>query len=128
MHQCDNDVTTLRLRLKIIEREKKVISFCITPSVSFLLSFFSQVVRMETAATTPENDTQRAAQRQQMNRSSFYMLLFLFSLLFFNFSDDSTVRTGKPTRADLLEDLQTEKELLNNLTFGVNVTHVTHHF
>jgi hypothetical protein len=75
-------------------------------------------------AATPENEQQRAAQRQQVNRSSFYMLLFLFSLLFFNFSDDSSVRTGKPAKSDLLDDLQQEKELLDNLTFGVNVTHV----
>jgi hypothetical protein len=75
-------------------------------------------------AATPENDQQRAIQRQQMNRSSFYMLLFLFSLLFFNFSDDSSVRTGKPTKVDLLQELEHEKELLGNLTFGVNVTHV----
>lgn len=78
---------------------------------------------METTAV-PENDQQEAAQRNQMNRSSFYMLLFLFSLLFFNFSDDSSVRNGRPTKADLLEELQQEKEILNNMTFGVNVTHV----
>ncbi|MBM6387333.1 MAG: hypothetical protein JSY10_25600 [Paenibacillus sp.] len=78
---------------------------------------------METT-TAPENDQQGAAQRNQMNRSSFYMLLFLFSLLFFNFSDDSSVRNGKPTKADLLEELKQEKEILNNMTFGVNVTHV----
>ncbi|KAI8075773.1 hypothetical protein BDF21DRAFT_423644 [Thamnidium elegans] len=77
---------------------------------------------METT-TAPENDQQGAAQRNQMNRSSFYMLLFLFSLLFFNFSDDSSVRNGKPTKADLLEELKQEKEILNNMTFGVNVTH-----
>lgn len=76
------------------------------------------------ASATPDNDQQRALQRQQMNRSSFYMLLFLFSLLFFNFSDDGTVRTGKPTKAELLDDLQTEKELLNNMTFGTNITQV----
>lgn len=75
--------------------------------------------------TTPANEEQRAAQRQQVNRSSFYMLLFLFSLLFFNFSDDSSARTGKSTKSDMLEDLEQEKELLNNLTFGVNVTHVS---
>lgn len=76
------------------------------------------------ASATPDNDQQRALQRQQMNRSSFYMLLFLFSLLFFNFSDDGAVRTGKPTKAELLDDLQTEKELLNNMTFGTNITQV----
>lgn len=76
------------------------------------------------AATAPANDQQGDTQRPQMNRSSFYMLLFLFSLLFFNFSDDSTVRNGKPTKADLLQELQHEKEVLNNLTFGVNVTYV----
>lgn len=79
---------------------------------------------METAAT-PENEQQGATQRNQMNRSSFYMLLFLFSLLFFNFSDDSNVSNGKPTKADLLDELRHEKEILNNLTFGVNVSHVT---
>lgn len=78
---------------------------------------------META-TTPANEQQGTTQRPSMNRSSFYLLLFLFSLLFFNFSDDSTVRNGKPTKADLLQELQHEKEVLNNLTFGVNVTHV----
>lgn len=78
------------------------------------------------AATTPANDQQEATQRPQMNRSSFYMLLFLFSLLFFNFSDDGTVRNGNPTKADLLKELQLEKEILNNLTFGVNVTHVNY--
>ncbi|KAI7889472.1 uncharacterized protein EV154DRAFT_514338 [Mucor mucedo] len=72
---------------------------------------------------TPANDQQETTQRPQMNRSSLYMLLFLFSLLFFNFSDDGTVRNGKPTKADLLEELQLEKEILNNLTFGVNVSH-----
>ncbi|CAO0795418.1 unnamed protein product [Mucor circinelloides] len=77
--------------------------------------------------TAPTNEEQGAAQRQQANRSSFYMLLFLFSLLFFNFSDDSSVRTGKPTKGDILEDLQQEKELLNNLTFGVNITHPLPH-
>jgi hypothetical protein len=75
-------------------------------------------------AATPENDQQRAIQRQQMNRSSFYMLLFLFSLLFFNFSDDSPASTGKPTKVDLLEELEHEKEFLDNLTFGINITHV----
>lgn len=75
---------------------------------------------------TPANDQQETTQRPQMNRSSLYMLLFLFSLLFFNFSDDGTVRNGKPTKADLLEELQLEKEILNNLTFGVNVSHVNY--
>jgi hypothetical protein len=96
---------------------------CLKNTVSTFYLFFIFLKGMETAGT-PENEQQRALQRQQMNRSSFYMLLFLFSLLFFNFSDDSTVRTGKPTKADLLDDLQKEKEMLNNLTFGVNITHV----
>ncbi|CAO3640235.1 unnamed protein product [Mucor hiemalis] len=75
------------------------------------------------AAATPENEQQRALYRQQMNRSNFYMLLFLFSLMFFNFSSDNgTVRTGKPTKAELLDNLQDEKELLNNMTFGANIT------
>lgn len=63
-------------------------------------------------------------QRQAMNRSSFYMLLFLFSLLFLNFSDDEASRRGKPTIDGLLESLEHEKELLGNVTFGVNITHV----
>lgn len=74
--------------------------------------------------TTPENEQQVNTQRRQMNRSSFYMLLFLFSLLFFNFSEDSNVRTGKPTKTDMIEELELEKEKLNNLTFNNNVTHV----
>ncbi|KAI8984048.1 hypothetical protein BDF20DRAFT_857701 [Mycotypha africana] len=66
---------------------------------------------------------QQQQQRQQINRSSFYMLLFLFSLLFFNFTDESSMRAGKQTKAELMEDLQKEVDSLNNMTFGVNVTH-----
>ncbi|KAI8983562.1 hypothetical protein BDB01DRAFT_791258 [Pilobolus umbonatus] len=71
---------------------------------------------------TQDNEQQRFVQRQSMNRSSFYMLLFLLSLLFFNFSDDNSLRTGKLTKEELLEELQNEKLALNNLTFGVNIT------
>ncbi|KAI7897604.1 uncharacterized protein BX663DRAFT_556558 [Cokeromyces recurvatus] len=82
---------------------------------------------MDASPTTADNDDQqqqRLIQRQQLNRSSFYMLLFLFSLLFFNFSDDnSNVRVGKPTKGELIEDLENEKSLLNNLTFGENITY-----
>lgn len=95
------------------------------PFYSFASSFCLLLCIIKMDTTAPTNEEQGAAQRQQANRSSFYMLLFLFSLLFFNFSDDSSVRTGKPTKGDILEDLQQEKELLNNLTFGVNITHVT---
>lgn len=77
---------------------------------------------MDTA--TPDNEQQRSLQRRQMNRSSFYMLLFLFSLLFFNFSEDSSARTGKPTKADMIEELELEQQKLNNITFNHNVTHV----
>ncbi|KAI8645851.1 hypothetical protein BD408DRAFT_43767 [Parasitella parasitica] len=78
---------------------------------------------MDTAAV-PTNEQLRVAREQQTQRTSFYMLLFLLAFLFFNFSDDTSARTGKPTKSDVLDDLQHEKELLDNLTFGVNVTHV----
>ena len=72
---------------------------------------------------SPENA--QLLQRQAMNRSSFYMLLFLFSLLFLNFSEDEATRRGRPTIDDLLESYELEKETLNNVTYGVNKTHVS---
>jgi hypothetical protein len=71
---------------------------------------------------TPDNAQQPI--RRTMNRSSFYMLLFLFSLLFFNFSDNGSVLNGKLTREDLLAGLKRERELLANVTFNTNVSNV----
>lgn len=71
-----------------------------------------------------ENEQSRFIPRQQMNRTSFYLLLFLFSLLFFSFTDDSLMKEGKPTKEEVIQDLQNEKEMLGNMTFGVNITHV----
>ncbi|ORY94080.1 hypothetical protein BCR43DRAFT_495831 [Syncephalastrum racemosum] len=70
---------------------------------------------------SPENV--QSVQRNAMNRSSFYMLLFLFSLLFLNFSEDDAARKGRPTIEALLDSYQTEKEVLNNVTFGHNLSH-----
>ncbi|KAG0173222.1 hypothetical protein DFQ30_008491 [Apophysomyces sp. BC1015] len=78
---------------------------------------------MDLPTHNPQNAQQQLLQRQAMNRSSFYMLLFLLSLLFLNFSDDETARAGKPTIDEMLKSLQYEKEILHNVTFGVNVTH-----
>ena len=72
---------------------------------------------------SPENA--QLLQRQAMNRSSFYMLLFLFSLLFLNFSEDEATRRGRPTIDDLLQASQLEKEVLTNATFETNVSHVS---
>ncbi|KAF7728629.1 hypothetical protein EC973_005856 [Apophysomyces ossiformis] len=80
---------------------------------------------MDLATDNGQNAQQQLLQRQAMNRSSFYILLFLLSLLFLNFSDDETARTGKPTVDEMLKSLQHEKELLHNVTFGANVTHLT---
>lgn len=71
---------------------------------------------------SPENV--RIVQRQAMNRSTFYLLLFVLSLLFINFSEDEAARQGRPTIEDVLDSLRHEKEALGNVTFGVNVTHV----
>lgn len=84
--------------------------------------FFLALFFME--GTRPENEQLRFIPRQQMNRASFYLLLFLFCLLFFNFTDDSLLKEGKLTKADIIQELQNEKEVLGNMTFGVNVTHV----
>lgn len=73
---------------------------------------------------TPENEQLRFIPRHQMNRTSFYLLLFLFCLLFFNFTDDSLVKEGKLTKAEVIQELQNEKETLGNMTFGANITHV----
>ena len=81
---------------------------------------------MDTENTANEQQRQQATtRRQQMNRSSSYILLLLFALLFFNFSEDSSMRTGKPTKADVLEELEQEKQTLNNMTFGTNITSVS---
>ncbi|KAI8376771.1 hypothetical protein BD560DRAFT_422310, partial [Blakeslea trispora] len=66
----------------------------------------------EDTANDEQQQQQRQQQRQQMNRSSSYILLLLFALLFFNFSEDSTMQNGKPTKADVLQELEEEKQPL----------------
>ncbi|KAI7867555.1 hypothetical protein BDF14DRAFT_667609 [Spinellus fusiger] len=70
-----------------------------------------------------DTNAQTPAQRQTMSRSSFYLVLFLLSLLFINFSDDETQDGKKPTVEDILLELRHERESLGNVTYAVNVTH-----
>lgn len=99
----------------------------VTPLVNWC-DIVQSIFRTVRSMDNTQNAQQQLLQRQAMNRSSFYMLLFLLSLLFLNFSDDETTRGGRPSIEDVLKSLQLEKEVLHNVTFGVNVTHVSHLF
>jgi hypothetical protein len=79
---------------------------------------------MDETTDGTQNDASRLVQRQAINRSGCYMLLFFFSLLFLNFEEDNAARAGRPTVQDQIEAIKFEKSLLANITFGHNVTHV----
>ncbi|KAG2186648.1 hypothetical protein INT44_002872 [Umbelopsis vinacea] len=80
---------------------------------------------MDETTDASQNDAARFVQRQAINRSGCYMLLFFFSLLFLNFEDDTTARTGRTTIQDQIDAIKYEKSLLANVTFGQNITHPT---
>lgn len=70
-----------------------------------------------------QTDAARFVQRQAINRSGCYMLLFFFSLLFLNFEEDTAARVGH-TIGNQIEGIEYEKSLLANITFGENITNV----
>ncbi|KAJ2956270.1 hypothetical protein NQZ79_g7864 [Umbelopsis isabellina] len=71
-----------------------------------------------------QTDAARFVQRQAINRSGCYMLLFFFSLLFLNFEEDTAARVGH-TIGHQIEGIEYEKSLLANITFGENITNPT---
>ncbi|CAM0136008.1 unnamed protein product [Umbelopsis sp. WA50703] len=71
-----------------------------------------------------QTDAARFVQRQAINRSGCYMLLFFFSLLFLNFEEDNAARIGH-TIEHQIEGIEYEKSLLANITFGENITNPT---
>lgn len=82
---------------------------------------------MDETTDGTQNDAARFVQRQAINRSGCYMLLFFFSLLFLNFEEDNAARAGRPTVQDQIDAIKYEKSMLANITFGHNITHVCLH-
>ncbi|KAI8582785.1 hypothetical protein K450DRAFT_226893 [Umbelopsis ramanniana AG] len=80
---------------------------------------------MDETTDASQNDAARFVQRQAINRSGCYMLLFFFSLLFLNFEEDTAARAGRPTVQDQIDAIKYEKSLLANVTFGQNISHPT---
>jgi hypothetical protein len=79
---------------------------------------------MDETTDASQNDAARFVQRQAINRSGCYMLLFFFSLLFLNFEEDTAARAGRLTVQDQIDAIKYEKSLLTNVTFGQNISHV----
>lgn len=79
---------------------------------------------MDETTDASQNDAARFVQRQAINRSGCYMLLFFFSLLFLNFEEDNAARAGRTTVQQQIDAIRNEKSLLANVTFGQNITHV----
>ncbi|CAO3690571.1 unnamed protein product [Umbelopsis ramanniana] len=80
---------------------------------------------MDETTDASQNDAARFVQRQAINRSGCYMLLFFFSLLFLNFEEDNAARAGRTTVQQQIDAIRNEKSLLANVTFEQNITHPT---